>query len=649
MISAAPLRLSQRTIDCWLPARKFRSWDWIKDNVHSHKGQPFNHVEYPWVEGICDAWDRPGCRRVFYQAGSRLGKTETLLALMICAQYHDPDIGMIGGSTEALILRTLGDRFYGMLEKSHATRDLCPPKWRQNRRKVNARTFKIYGAWSGSPTTLGDLDPRYLAALEVDKFTKNNSEEADPFELLMERGAEIPDRKFIGESTPTVEGRSRIAKYVAMGSNKRYFVPCPKCSHYQKLDRNRSGDAKDGGLWWDREKDGTTTADRAWKTARYICAGCNAELSEENRRLMVRRGKWVANGQAIRKDGEILGRPNNDGPDESFQLSRLYGATFSFGAYARSYVQSLGDSESERSFANNWDGETWVPTKVQMQWQDLAERLCTGDYPIGMCPTQSIFITTAVDVQIDHFVCTAFAWAHQARGYLIKYGIAHSWAQVKEWTESMYPHLDGGKPLPSYMNIVDSRDGNRKDEIIDFCKASNRPSGPWVWPSMGARPGTMNMQMFRKSAIDSENRIGKKATRAIEGLHLVMVNTTMTQEWIDNAMTRRRPGDPLSITLPEDAIGDRDLFDQLLNERYNADTGKWDRIDESTVPVDFRDCFRYARTAAEVYVNGNWHRIPQARTLKIETKEERHKRQATSGKTAASGFIRKPGRFIGRG
>lgn len=650
LVQERPLILAQRTLQCVLAPPKYRSWEWIVENVHNHKGAPFNSIDFPWVEGICEAWDDPAVRRIFFMAGSRLGKTETFLALMMCSQYHDPDVGMIGGSTESLVVRTIGDRLYKMMEKSHVMREFCPPPHRRNRRICRTKLFNIYGAWSGSPTTLGDLDPKYLQALELDKFTKNSSEEADPAELLFERGAEIPDRKLAAESTPTIKGQSRIDRYVELGTNRRYCVPCPKCKAHHPLDRNRTGNQQDGGLWWDREKDGSTTASTAAKTCRYVCPSCHKEWGDEYRRPAVRQGVWVAPGQSVDKRGRVKGTPINDGPDESFRLSRLYGATFSFDAYARAFVQSQGEPEKERSFVNNWDGETWVPIKVQMNWNELAERLCIGTWEMGVVPANCNFVTTAIDVQIDHFVCTAFAWDHLQRAHLIAYGIAHSWNNVRDWCYAAYPHEDGGQPVPSFVNLIDSRDGNRKDEIFDFCMTTNKTSGPFVWPSMGARPGSMNLQLFKKMRIDHEHAIGKKATgRVIEGMHLVMVNTTYTQEWIDNAMVRREPGSEKSIVLPGVMVDDKDFFDQLLNEVFDAEKGTWLRVDETTIPVDFRDCVRYARAAAEVYCNGNWARVPSKRPVISQTREERESRQRQVAQSKASpsnsnggGFIRKP-------
>ena len=653
------LRLSQRTLDCLLPLPPFSSWDWIKENGVTHKGAPFNYLDFPWVEGICAAWDNPRVRMVSFMAGSRLGKTESGLELMQSVQDYDPDIGMIGGSTEGLIKRTLGDRYYKMLEHCHRTRSICPPVSRRSATKVKTKSYIIYGAWSGSPTTLGDLDPRYLVAFEVDKFTKDSSEEADPFLLLLERGAEIPDRKVFCESTPTVKGVSRIDRAVESGTNRRFHCPCPRCGHYQELVVNESLDREFGGLWWDKDKSGHASGERAAESAVYICAACKGEIREESRRPMIRKGIWCAKGQQVSKEGELLGRPINDGPHESFQLSRMYGPTFSFSAYARAFVESRGDTEKERSFANNWAGVPWVPIVIEMDWEELARRLCRGKHEVGVVPQHCIFVTTAVDVQVDHFVITTFGWTRGKCGHLVQHGTVPDWSDVQAWLRTRWKHEDGGVIL-SRMNLIDAKDGNRKHEIVDFCKAVNNERGPFTWPSMGAKPGTMHVRMFRKQPIDDQNRTGKRAESKIRGIHLVQVNTTMTQEWIDSAMVRRMPTDPHLLTLSEQVKEDQDLFDQLLNEKYDKEKGLHVHVDP-LIPVDFRDAFRYARTAAEVYTNGNWDRLPGRRTVNPpEPREQRRKRQrATAESTEAkerrpkpprkSRFIRRPSSGFIRG
>ena len=638
-------QLSQSTTDLLLPREKVDSWKWICENVHTKKGQPFNYIDYPWVEGICNAWDDPAVRELYMMAGSRLGKTETFLALMMCAQRHDPDVGMFGTPTEQFLIETIADRFYPMMDKAHAMRDILPPPHRRNSKTVRTKTFIIHGAWAGSPTTLGDKDPRYLHGFEVDKWTKNASEEADPFELFSERGAEIPDRKFAGESTPTIEGLSRIKKRVKTGTNRLYNVPCPLCEFHQQLVRNTTGDARDGGLWWDRQKDGTTTPAIADRTARYICVECGGEWSEEQRKPPIRRGVWVPYGQMADAQGRLSGDVINAGPVESFSLSRLYGPTFTFGDYARAFARTIGNPEQGQSFANNWDGDTWVRLKVEMTWEQAANKLCVGEWGMGEVPEPVNFLTTTVDVQIDHFVLTTIGWDRLQRGFMVAVDTVPSWSDVKNRCRESFPHMDGGPSLPSFVSLVDSRDGNRKDEILDFCESVNNESGPFVWPSMGARPGTMNLQPFRKMRIDQDKNIGSKVEAdVIEGMHLVMINTTFTQEWLDNAIARRKPFDPMSIIFPKCMIDDQDFFEQLLNETYDPEKGTWVRDDKTTIPVDFRDCVRYGRAAAEVHCNGKWSRVRAVRPGSQVTREQRKKQQerkANEGKRGVGGFVRK--------
>ena len=131
---------------------------------------------------------------------------------------------------------------------------------------------------------------------------------------------------------------------------------------------------------------------------------------------------------------------------------------------------------------------------------------------------------------------------------------------------------------------------------------------------------------------------------------MVSVNTRMTQNWLDNAMYRRkvrRRADVDRVAAASD-VDDQDLFEQLLNERFDQLEGKHVRIDETIVAVDLRDTFRYSRAAAEVYTNGNWARLPESRPQDVQSKAERLAQAYRAGKQEPKAsskqkrFIRKP-------
>jgi hypothetical protein len=138
----------------------------------------------------------------------------------------------------------------------------------------------------------------------------------------------------------------------------------------------------------------------------------------------------------------------------------------------------------------------------------------------------------------------------------------------------------------------------------------------------------MQGQSYRKNIQDDDNDdVRRKKPKRKRGRNRhtefgwVTVNTNYWQQWIHNCLYRRKPGTRLSIAIPEACAKDQDLIEQLMNEypdlgisqaSPNDNKITWKVVNEET-PWDFRDCFRYARCAAEVYLRGNWARIPKQR------------------------------------
>lgn len=647
--------LSRRSVELITRPPRMRAAEWIAEHGRNKRGDPFSFFDYPWATGICDAWDDPQYDRVFMMAGSRLGKTELAMQLGVFEIATNPDFGMIVGPTKEKVREWIKDRLYPLFERNSQTRRLVIPESQRNALEVRLSHSTIYSAWSGSPTTLGDRDPRVLLLFEINKFSKRNSEEADPVELALQRGSEIPDRHVFGESTGTIKGFSRIGSYVRNGTNCRFHCPCPRCGRYQWLFRGDPKKPKDGGLIWDIDSDGQTTPAIAYATARYRCPHCKREIPDEDRRPMVQRGVWCPAGATIDRRGRQRGHGYVRGPDWTCQLSRLYGPTFTFGAFARNYVSALGDDEKMQSHYNDWEGRDWSPGRVRHSWEEVAEPLCDENQATGECATGVYFLTCGVDVQIDHWVCWTTGWGQNGAGWVVAYGITHSWDETRDWIRRRYSHADGGPPLQAMISCVDARDGNRTDEVRDFCRSINLDSGPWVCPSMGVGSQEMGGRPYRKVVVDANRR--KKSTKEKKGLvgfFELQINTNVYQVWIQNCLDRRNTS---GLRFPHDAREDQDLWQQLLSEQpewkrnsHGNLVCQWVRQD-LLIPNDLRDACRYSRCAAEVYVNLNWTRIPAQRALTtaktIPTSAPAVRRAPTppSPQQPAGrrgGFIRKP-------
>ncbi|MCG8431927.1 MAG: phage terminase large subunit family protein, partial [Candidatus Omnitrophica bacterium] len=343
-------------------------------NGRDHKNNPFNPMDYPWCEGICDAWDDRHVRRIALQFAARLGKTTLAINLMCSSLEYDPETAMYGTSTKTLVEETVRDKYYKVLENMPPTRTLIPRPSDRVAARIDLATCKVYCAWAGSTTSLADKDPRYKHAGEIDKWSKRLSEEADPFQLFMERGKEIPNRKELVESTPSITHRSRIERELINGWNCRFHVPCPKCGKYNQLIMGKGPST--GGIIFDKDEDGRINPSTAAETARYMCPDCGKEWGDEHRRRQIRKGRWCPEGCVVWRNGRVRGAMANPGPYASFQLSRLYAPTFNFGDIARDFAEALLDKDLMQNFVNSTLAETYLPKQNKKTWEEIGERLC---------------------------------------------------------------------------------------------------------------------------------------------------------------------------------------------------------------------------------------------------------------------------------
>lgn len=615
-----------------LPPRD--SYKFVTEKIRTPPGKPFNAHDYPWVKGICEAFDDPEVRVIAMQFAARLGKSMTAQALMVAGLEHDPDVGMIAMSTKKLLEQTVEDKYYKILENTNATRHKIPPEYARNKQEISFDSIKVYGAWSGSTTTLADKPPKYKHAGEVDKFEVAESREADSLKLFMQRGIEIPDRKSIVESTPDLEHTSRIKRYLVQGWNARFLVPCPKCGEFIQLI---PGDGKEvGGIKFDK-LDGKVNPRHAYDTARYQCQECAEEWGDQWRRPAIQQGIWVPEGCSIEKtaDGPVVtGEMVGDPQIASFQLSRIYAPTFKFGDIAKQIANCIVDPENWQDTRNSWFGITHSLRSSQLPWDKVAERLSTIDYKMGQVPASGLFLTCGIDVQQDHFVYVVCAWGRHGIGWIVDYGTAWTVAEIRQVLNTKYSHLDGGPGMGVSMTLIDSGEGLRQDEIIEICRLLNKKKGPWVWPCKGSKSALQSGKPFKKQKFEDMADRRNKHTRlhGLEGFFHVTVNTPWTQTWLNKALFYKEPGTPKSIAIPQDVTGDEDFVAQLINEKpegKDTTTGHgsslWVVVDP-TVPWDFRDATRYARVAGEVFVRSSWIRLPNQRRIPIQVADPAKKK-----------------------
>jgi phage terminase large subunit GpA-like protein len=343
-------------------------------------------------------WDHPVVREIYMQWGSQVGKTILTYALISHTADNRPGPAFIAITSEDK-LRDFFMKIYPMLENCKRVEPLLLPKQQRRFPVIDLRDMLVYGAWSGSVSRLGDVSARYLFMVELDKWDTDVSREADPEYLAGERRKAWPNYKILKDSTPTIRGQSRIERNLQNADVVlKYHVPCPHCREYQALKMG-NGKRGEGGVMYDRVKDGKVDYELARRTAYYECVHCQGRIENHHRRMMLRGGVWAPEGHEIPPDCKSLVLWGKGGPVPwiGTHLSSLYSPLLDWPTIAVEYLRAQGSPKSLQNFINGWLAKTWSPSQNVPNWKKFG-RTHESQYKIGVVPEDARVLTAGVDI-----------------------------------------------------------------------------------------------------------------------------------------------------------------------------------------------------------------------------------------------------------
>lgn len=653
-----PSILIGSVLSAWEPRPDVRTWDWICENGRMHNGQPFDGDRVPWLEGVCDAYDDPVTRTITEMWGTRLGKTSGAFQIMACKMATAPMPGLFGSSTQTLIKKTVSTKIYPILRAIAATREQLPNEKRQSWEKIKLDRSTWNVSWSGSATTLADVEAFYGHAGEVDKWTFNEMQggdagEGDSLDQFLERFKEFSDHKIIIECSPSTAQRSRIYKRLKASNNCRYNVPCPKCRKRQVLKMGGRDAHLTGGIVFDKLPDGSFDRDLARESARYVCEHCRKEIYDEQRFAMMRSGVWVPEGCYADRRGRVIGTPLRSPRHWGSQLSSLYSLQLRWGDIAAKFVESKDNPNSLRMFKNGWEAEVWEPYRSKSEPEDVAERM-KSDVPTGKIPLWATWVFRGIDVQEEFMVHVTIAVGPGERLQVIERGIVDTWQELDEIIKREYEHEDRGPKLAAALTLIDS--GFRTKEVYDFCQKWKRTPYP-VLPCKGAN-NDCNGEPYLRMTIGDGTKTGnqqlKRLALAARGLIRIRVNPfhyePLIQKQIDETDEAKR-----LWSFAEEIADDFDFIVQVCNgvlshrpSKTSTDQHLWTkRWDDK--PNDYRDALKYARCAADLKFRGDWRRamfrqiavaIQQAAASPSQARTERESTEPRSGRGARRAELR---------
>jgi len=367
-------------------------------------------------------------RRVVFMKAAQVGATEAGNNWIGYVIHHAPGPMLAVQPTVELAKRFSRQRLEPLIAESPALRErVKPSRARDAGNTVLSKEFPagllvITGA--NSAVGLRSMPARYLFLDEVDAYPPSADEEGDPVALAEARTRTFSWRsKAFLASTPTIAGISRIEREYESSDQRRYFVPCPHCQHWQWLVFER--------LRWEKGQPDTT---------HYLCERCDGRIEEHHKTGLLQSGEWRATAEAA--DGLTIG----------FHISALYSPVgwLSWADIARMWEVAQPTDEAKRSFKNGVLGLTWVETGEAPDWQRLYER--RESWPFGTVPAGGLFLTAGADVQKDRIEVDVWAWGRGLESWLVDHIVieggpdqGQSWNELDRVLSQTWPHAHGAQ------------------------------------------------------------------------------------------------------------------------------------------------------------------------------------------------------------
>jgi phage terminase large subunit GpA-like protein len=363
-----------------------------------------SRIEY--LRGMQDAVGEADT--VVVMTSSQVGKT-TFVENVIGYHIHlDPCPMLFLNPTLEMSETFSKDRLSPMLRDCECLHGLvAESRSRDKNSTILHKVFKgghLTMAGSNSPASLASRPVRKVLFDEVDRFSISAGQEGDPVKLAQKRATRFWNRGFLMCSTPTIKDKSRIEKAWLISDQRRYYVPCPHCNHYQVFVW--------GQIKWENH-DPTT--------AYYECESCTEPILSQHKPAMVRQGQWRATHQSGKYPG--------------FHIWEGYFPTTPWSKLVEEFLEAKDDPEQFKVFVNTVLGELWREDDGdQVEWVQLMER--AEPYATLTAPAGALLLTAGVDVQADRLECSIWGWGEKSEAWLIFHTVL--WGDPAEegvWTE----------------------------------------------------------------------------------------------------------------------------------------------------------------------------------------------------------------------
>ncbi|MGI9548706.1 MAG: phage terminase large subunit family protein [Bdellovibrionales bacterium] len=367
----------------------------------------------PYLKEIMDCLSPSSpIEKVVFMKGAQIGATEAGNNWIGYVVHQVPGPLLSVMPTVEMAKRNSKQRIAPLIEETPALSGLVKdPRRRDSGNTVLMKEFPggiLIMTGANSAVGLRSMPVRYLFLDEIDGYPPDADGEGDPIELAEQRTVTFSRRKIFMPSTPTVAGVSRIDAAYEESDQRRYFVPCPHCGHYQVLE-------------WPNVK----WPERRWQEAAYACEDCGVLIEHRHKSAMLAKGEWRATSES-------------DSPTTAgFHLSALYSPWFSWAQAAKEFLDAKPYPERLKTWVNTKLGEVWKGEGDAPDWQKIM--ILAEDYKPGEVPSGGLYLTAGADVQRDRIEVEVVAHGPGGETWSVDYRVLPG----DPWQDDVWNDLDG--------------------------------------------------------------------------------------------------------------------------------------------------------------------------------------------------------------
>jgi phage terminase large subunit GpA-like protein len=524
------------TVSEWANARRY-----LSQESSSNPGK-YNSDMTPYAVEWMDSVNDPTASGTILMVASQLGKTEVLNNVVGYFIDIEPAPILMVQPTIDLAESWSKERLAPMIRDTPALRDkVMDARSRDSGNTLLHKTFpggNIAMAGANAPSGLASRPRRVVLLDEEDRFPTSAGSEGDPASLAIRRTETFWNPVIYETSTPTVKGISRIEARFEESDQRRLWCPCPQCGGYQTLKWSQ--------VRYDADGDGSDAV--------YQCDRCEAELDDEDRRLMVRKGEW---------------RPEY--PERTLRGYHLNGLASLF-RHKRGFKNRLHQMVADhlsakrkgkevlRTWVNTFLAETWEEEGESVAWEPLMQRRENwGDFPAG-----GYVITAGADVQGDRVEIEFVAWGAEEESWSIDYVVIMGdfnrpevQAAVDEQFQRRWQHpcgteirvtaafLDSGHKAKAVYQFTRKRERLK----IYACKGRGGPGIPLI--SRPTRQGQVRAALFSVGTDTAKDIIYSRIQSADLGPGYMHFPSERDETWFrqltaESKVTRYKDGVPYS-------------------------------------------------------------------------------------------------------